>query len=66
MAGCRNADHQSAAGGDLGRRAIVKRPMVQTSDDGDDYHLDPVDGYFALTFDHRIIDGSDAEKFSAI
>ncbi|MEO6390457.1 MAG: 2-oxoglutarate dehydrogenase, E2 component, dihydrolipoamide succinyltransferase [Pyrinomonadaceae bacterium] len=47
----------------LGVGAIVKRPMVKTSDDGDDYTAVRSMAYFALTFDHRIIDGSDAEKF---
>jgi pyruvate dehydrogenase E2 component (dihydrolipoamide acetyltransferase) len=47
----------------LGVGAIVKRPMVKTSDDGDDYIAIRSMAYFALTFDHRIIDGSDAEKF---
>lgn len=47
----------------LGVGAIVKRPMVKTSDDGDDYIAVRSMAYFALTFDHRIIDGSDAEKF---
>jgi 2-oxoglutarate dehydrogenase E2 component (dihydrolipoamide succinyltransferase) len=47
----------------LGVGAIVKRPMVRTSDDGDDYIAVRSMAYFALTFDHRIIDGSDAEKF---
>lgn len=47
----------------LGVGAIEKRPKVVTTPEGDDLiairHL----AYFALTFDHRIIDGSDAEKF---
>lgn len=47
----------------LGVGAIVKRPVVRTSDDGDDYIAIRSMAYFALTFDHRIIDGSDAEKF---
>jgi 2-oxoglutarate dehydrogenase E2 component (dihydrolipoamide succinyltransferase) len=47
----------------LGVGAIVKRPTVQTSEDGDDYIAIRSMAYFALTFDHRIIDGSDAEKF---
>jgi 2-oxoglutarate dehydrogenase E2 component (dihydrolipoamide succinyltransferase) len=47
----------------LGVGAIVKRPKVVTSDDGDDYIAIRHMAYFALTFDHRIIDGSDAERF---
>jgi 2-oxoglutarate dehydrogenase E2 component (dihydrolipoamide succinyltransferase) len=47
----------------LGVGAIVKRPKVVTSEEGDDYIAIRHMAYFALTFDHRIIDGSDAEKF---
>lgn len=49
----------------LGIGKIEKRAKVLTTSDGEDYvairHL----AYFALSFDHRIIDGSDAEKFLA-
>lgn len=45
--------------------AIEKRPKVFTSPEGDDYiairHL----AYFALTYDHRIVDGADGERFLA-
>ncbi|MDQ3818155.1 MAG: 2-oxo acid dehydrogenase subunit E2 [Acidobacteriota bacterium] len=47
----------------LGVGAIEKRPKVITSAEGDDYIAIRHMAYFALTFDHRIIDGSDAEKF---
>jgi 2-oxoglutarate dehydrogenase E2 component (dihydrolipoamide succinyltransferase) len=47
----------------LGVGAIEKRPKVVTSPEGDDYIAIRSMAYFALTFDHRIIDGSDAEKF---
>jgi 2-oxoglutarate dehydrogenase E2 component (dihydrolipoamide succinyltransferase) len=47
----------------MGVGAIVKRPMVRTSPEGDDYVAIRSMAYFALTFDHRIIDGADAEKF---
>jgi 2-oxoglutarate dehydrogenase E2 component (dihydrolipoamide succinyltransferase) len=47
----------------MGVGAIVKRPVVKTSDEGDDYIAIRSMAYFALTFDHRIIDGADAEKF---
>jgi pyruvate dehydrogenase E2 component (dihydrolipoamide acetyltransferase) len=47
----------------LGVGAIEKRPKVVTSPDGDDLIAIRQMAYFALTFDHRIIDGSDAEKF---
>ena len=47
----------------LGVGVIEKRPKVITSEEGDDYIAIRQMAYFALTFDHRIIDGSDAEKF---
>ena len=47
----------------LGVGAIEKRAKVITSPDGDDLIAVRQMAYFALTFDHRIIDGSDAEKF---
>jgi len=43
--------------------AIEKRPKVLTTPDGDDYIAIRSMAYFALTYDHRIVDGSDAEKF---
>jgi len=49
----------------LGVGAIEKRPKVITSAEGDDLIAIRQMAYFALTFDHRIIDGSDAEKFLA-
>ena len=49
----------------LGVGAIEKRPKVVTSPDGDDYIAIRSMAFFALSFDHRIIDGSDAEKFLA-
>ncbi|HEX8494074.1 MAG TPA: dihydrolipoamide acetyltransferase family protein [Pyrinomonadaceae bacterium] len=47
----------------LGVGVIEKRPKVMTTADGDDYLAVRSMAYFALSFDHRIIDGSDAEKF---
>jgi 2-oxoglutarate dehydrogenase E2 component (dihydrolipoamide succinyltransferase) len=47
----------------LGVGVIEKRPKVMTTPDGDDYLAIRSMAYFALSFDHRIIDGSDAEKF---
>jgi 2-oxoglutarate dehydrogenase E2 component (dihydrolipoamide succinyltransferase) len=49
----------------LGVGAIEKRAKVVTNPEGDDYIAIRQMAYFALTFDHRIIDGSDAEKFLA-
>jgi 2-oxoglutarate dehydrogenase E2 component (dihydrolipoamide succinyltransferase) len=34
-----------------------------TTPDGDDYIAIRSMAYFALTYDHRIVDGADAEKF---
>ena len=44
---------------------IEKRAKVMTSQDGDDYIAIRQMAYFALTYDHRIVDGADAEKFLA-
>ena len=44
---------------------IEKRAKVLTSADGDDYIAIRQMAYFALTYDHRIVDGADAEKFLA-
>lgn len=49
----------------LGVGKIEKRAVVLTSADGEDYIASRQMGFFALSFDHRIIDGSDAEKFLA-
>ncbi|MDI1241623.1 MAG: 2-oxoglutarate dehydrogenase, E2 component, dihydrolipoamide succinyltransferase [bacterium] len=42
---------------------IEKRPKVLTTPDGDDYIAIRTMAYFALTYDHRIVDGADAERF---
>ena len=44
---------------------IEKRAKVLTSADGDDYIAIRNMAYFALTYDHRIVDGADAERFLA-
>jgi 2-oxoglutarate dehydrogenase E2 component (dihydrolipoamide succinyltransferase) len=49
----------------LGIGAIEKRPKVLTTPEGDDFIAIRSMAFFALSFDHRIIDGSDAEKFLA-
>ncbi|CAN5600167.1 2-oxoglutarate dehydrogenase, E2 component, dihydrolipoamide succinyltransferase [soil metagenome] len=41
---------------------IEKRPKVMTTDDGDDVIAIRSMAYFALTYDHRIVDGADAER----
>lgn len=47
----------------LGIGTIEKRPMVQTDADGNDVLAIRTMCYFSLTFDHRIIDGADADHF---
>ncbi len=47
----------------LGVGTIEKRPKVVTGDEGDEYIAIRTMAYFALSFDHRIIDGADAERF---
>ena len=42
---------------------IEKRPKVLTTPDGDDYIAVRSMAYFALTYDHRVVDGADAERF---
>jgi pyruvate dehydrogenase E2 component (dihydrolipoamide acetyltransferase) len=42
---------------------IEKRPKVMTTPDGDDYIAIRTMAYFAVTYDHRIVDGADAERF---
>jgi 2-oxoglutarate dehydrogenase E2 component (dihydrolipoamide succinyltransferase) len=49
----------------LGVGKIEKRPKVLTTPDGEDFIAIRHMAYFALSFDHRIIDGADAERFLA-
>ena len=49
----------------LGVGKIEKRAKVLTSPEGDDYLAIRWMAYFALSFDHRVIDGADAERFLA-
>ena len=49
----------------LGVGKIEKRAKVLTTPDGDDFVAIRHMAYFALSFDHRIIDGADAERFLA-
>jgi 2-oxoglutarate dehydrogenase E2 component (dihydrolipoamide succinyltransferase) len=49
----------------LGVGKIEKRAKVMTSADGDDFLAIRWMAYFALSFDHRVIDGADAERFLA-
>jgi 2-oxoglutarate dehydrogenase E2 component (dihydrolipoamide succinyltransferase) len=49
----------------LGVGKIEKRAKVMTTTEGDDFLAIRWMAYFALSFDHRVIDGSDAERFLA-
>jgi len=49
----------------LGVGKIEKRAKVLTTNEGEDYIAIRSMAYFALSFDHRVIDGADAERFLA-
>jgi 2-oxoglutarate dehydrogenase E2 component (dihydrolipoamide succinyltransferase) len=49
----------------LGVGKIEKRTKVLTTPEGEDYIGIRWLAYFALSFDHRVIDGADAERFLA-
>jgi len=49
----------------LGLGAIEKRPKVIAGADGEDTIAIRTCAYFSLSFDHRIVDGADADKFLA-
>lgn len=49
--------------GILGVGLVVKRPMVVTDEDGNDTISVRSMAYFALTYDHRLVDGADAGRF---
>jgi pyruvate dehydrogenase E2 component (dihydrolipoamide acetyltransferase) len=45
--------------------AIEKRPKVMTGPDGEDTIAIRTCAYFSLSFDHRIVDGADADQYMA-
>jgi 2-oxoglutarate dehydrogenase E2 component (dihydrolipoamide succinyltransferase) len=47
----------------LGVGAIEKRPRVLTLDDGQDVIAIRTMSMFSLSYDHRIVDGADADRF---
>ena len=47
----------------LGLGAIEKRPKVVAGADGDDVIAVRTCAYFSLSFDHKIVDGADADRF---
>ena len=49
----------------LGLGAIEKRAKVITGPDGEDTLAIRTCAYFSLSFDHRVIDGADADRFMA-
>ncbi len=49
----------------LGLGAIEKRPKVITGPDGEDTIAIRTCAYFSMSFDHRIVDGADADRFMA-
>ena len=49
----------------LGIGAIEKRPKVITGLDGEDTIAIRTCAYFSISFDHRVVDGADADRFMA-
>lgn len=49
----------------LGLGAIEKRPKVITGADGEDTIAIRTCAYFSLSFDHKVVDGADADRFMA-
>jgi len=49
--------------GILGLGAIEKRPKVVTGADGEETIAIRTCAYFSLSFDHRVVDGADADRF---
>ncbi|MCZ6917643.1 MAG: 2-oxoglutarate dehydrogenase, E2 component, dihydrolipoamide succinyltransferase [Gemmatimonadetes bacterium] len=49
----------------LGVGAIEKRPKVLTLDDGQDVIAIRTMSMFSISYDHRIVDGADADRFMA-
>jgi len=47
----------------LGVGAIEKRPKVVAGADGDDVIAVRTCAYFSLSFDHKVVDGADADRF---
>jgi 2-oxoglutarate dehydrogenase E2 component (dihydrolipoamide succinyltransferase) len=47
----------------LGVGAVEKRPIVATDADGNDAIVIKTMCYFAITYDHRLVDGADADRF---
>jgi 2-oxoglutarate dehydrogenase E2 component (dihydrolipoamide succinyltransferase) len=52
--------------GILGCGVIEKRPKVLEGADGEDVIAVRTCAYFSLSFDHRVVDGADADRFVAL
>jgi 2-oxoglutarate dehydrogenase E2 component (dihydrolipoamide succinyltransferase) len=49
----------------LGVGTIEKRPKVMTLDDGQDVIAIRTQGMLSMSYDHRVVDGADADRFMA-
>ena len=47
----------------LGVGAIEKRPIVVEDEDGNDAIVIKTMSYFGISYDHRLVDGADADRF---
>jgi len=47
----------------LGIGAIEKRPVVAADSDGNDTIAIKTMSYFSISYDHRLVDGADADHF---
>jgi 2-oxoglutarate dehydrogenase E2 component (dihydrolipoamide succinyltransferase) len=47
----------------LGVGAIEKRPIVVEDEDGNDAIVIKTMSYFSISYDHRLVDGADADRF---
>jgi len=47
----------------LGVGAIEKRPIVVEDEDGNDSIVIKTMSYFSISYDHRLVDGADADRF---
>ena len=47
----------------LGIGAVEKRPVVVTDEDGNDALVIKTMAYFGISYDHRLVDGADADHF---
>ncbi len=61
----RHPDHQPAAGGHPRRRRDREAPAVITLPDGTDTLGIRTKGMLSMAYDHRVVDGADADRFLA-